>query len=122
MRKEAQSAHCSTDSETEDNTLESKIVSLNFTVKEKERMTDRIELDLNRSESQVGRFCSKFWSIKMSLRILTGQPVLLCQTDRTPVARDAPPSRDPNISFSRDHKAGATRLRLQYFLTKLLLF
>ena len=30
-----------------------------------------------------------------------------CGTDRTSVARDTSLSRDPNMPFSRDHKAGS---------------
>ena len=44
---------------------------------------------------------------------LTQQHVLfrdhhdICETDRTPAARDTSPSHDPNMTFRRDHKAGS---------------
>ena len=56
-RKEVRSAHASADSEKHKNInhLELKIVSWNFTIEEKGRMSDKIKFDLNRSESNVSR-------------------------------------------------------------------
>ena len=58
VRKEAQSARTSTDSEkqTKINSLGMKIASFHVTTEMKEKMTDPIKLDLSRSESHVSSF------------------------------------------------------------------
>ena len=57
LRRDAPSAHASTDSEKqmEINSLDMKMVSLSVTFEQKDTMTNNINLDLNRSESHVGR-------------------------------------------------------------------
>ena len=100
------------------NKLELKIVSLNVTVQEKERMTDKIKLVLPGSESHVGKLLQQnrdhqgtinslteaveFKYLDPASSIASGHTTST-QTDRTPVARDTSLSRDPNMPCSRDH-------------------
>ena len=105
------------------NNLELKIVSLLATIEEQERMTDKIELDLNRSESHGNRLlqqirdhqdtinrldeAAEFKDSELASSIASGHTTS-CQTDRTPVARDTSLGRDPNMPCGRDHEAGGS--------------
>ena len=103
------------------NNLELKIVFLNVTFETKERMTDRITLDLNRSESHVSRLLHQIRdhqdainSLNEAVEFKDPEPAssvasghtTSCLTDRTPVTRETFPCLDPNTLSRRDHKAG----------------
>ena len=78
-----------------------KIVSLNITIETKEKMTDKIKLDLNRSEA---------------LGIIPASSVASHLVGLT-FARVTSDSRDPITTSCRDHEAGATSSRRLYSQT-----
>ena len=97
-------------------------VSLSVTIETKEKMTDSIKLDLNRSEAHVSKLLQQirdhqdtinslseaveFKDLDPASSVVSGRTTS-CLIDRTLVAMETYFRLDPNTPSCRDHKAGS---------------